>query len=174
MTYCTCFCICFTANSHHSNSSGIQAVFTPCHELCLTMEEEEVVAVGFPSPVDDLKVPGNWRRNGLPFSFGSLLCKKIDCDCMQYYAIVIITRWLKVLSRCLSSRIRALTVVYTFIKARHCPWLASCLTARYPQVVHSWGAICGESRLFAEGRTIFSLAGVFTWRWFHFSKWNNT
>ena len=28
-----------------------------CHELCLTMEEEEVVAVGFPSPVDDLKVP---------------------------------------------------------------------------------------------------------------------
>eukprot|EP00434_Breviolum_minutum_P029563 symbB.v1.2.026140.t1/scaffold2589.1/size75518/7 len=35
---------------------GIKQSSRACHELCLTMEEEEVVAVGFPSPVDELKV----------------------------------------------------------------------------------------------------------------------
>lgn len=100
---------------------------------------------------------GAWQlvsRNGElhGFSGGSLLCKK---DRLPLYAVVTIkTAWLQVLSRCLSSRIRALTVVYTFIKARNCPWFATCLTASCPQAVHSWGAICGESRLFAEGRTI--------------------
>ena len=69
--HCTCF---LTAHSHHSNSSDIQAVFTACHELCLTMEEEEVVAVGFPSPVDELKVPDNWcLRNGELHGFSGIL-----------------------------------------------------------------------------------------------------
>ena len=51
------------------------------------MEEEEVVAVGFPSPVDELKVPDNWCR-GMGNSMDSLgdpcCVKKIDCHYMQY------------------------------------------------------------------------------------------
>ena len=77
-----------TAHSHHSSPAPtFKQSSRACHELCLTMEEEEVVAVGFPSPVDDLKVPDKQLVSsewGTPWILlDNLLCKRIDCHYMQ-------------------------------------------------------------------------------------------